>query len=106
EGDESPEECIEREVLEETNLTVKAVRFLGDCPDISGGSYERLHTYLCEVNSGEASPGFEPEEEAAAEYAISALDWLSLHERSKWEEIGLDGFSYGIVSRITEQLGY
>lgn len=106
EGEETPEDCVVREAAEETNLRVRVMRFLSDEPDIPGGSYERLHTYLCEVVDGVAAPGFEPEEEAAQEYAISAVHWLNLRDGLEWSEIGQDDFTRGIVSRISGRLGF
>src|SRR5262245_10940479 len=63
EAEETPTECVQREVHEETHLQVQVLRLLCDDPDIPGGAYHRLHTYLCHVLEGEAQPGYEPEVE-------------------------------------------
>jgi hypothetical protein len=67
---------------EETHLHVEVLKHLLDTPDMPGGTYQRLHPYLCHVVDGEAQPGHEPEDEAAEEYAITARSfptWMFLY---------------------------
>jgi ribosomal protein S18 acetylase RimI-like enzyme len=61
EGNETAEECLIREMQEETGLTVKVERLLFVEPDMPGGAYDFLHTYLCYPISGAAQAGIEPE---------------------------------------------
>jgi hypothetical protein len=75
---------VQREVREETHLHVEVGQHLLDNPDMLGGTYQRLHTYLCHVIDGEAQPGYEPEEEAAEDYAITAVRWLDLRQPTAW----------------------
>src|SRR5262245_17417385 len=60
EAGETEEECIEREVREETYLAVAVARFLFEVPDVPEGNYDRLRTYLCTIQEGAPHPGTEP----------------------------------------------
>ena len=63
---ETAEACVAREMWEETSLTVRVEGLLLDEAPVAGQQvYKRYHTYLCRVQAGEASPGYEPEEDAA-----------------------------------------
>jgi ADP-ribose pyrophosphatase YjhB (NUDIX family) len=107
EGDETAEACVEREIREETQLHVQVGQHLLDDPDMPGGTYQRLHTYLCHVVGGEAQPGYEPEDEAAEEYAISAVRWLDLRQPTTWEmDIQSDPITYPLLRRLRIALGY
>ena len=107
EGDETPEACVQREVREETHLQVEVLRRLLDEPDMPGGTYQRLHTYLCHVLDGEAQPGHEPEEEAAEDYAITAVQWLDLRDQAAWGmDIHSDPFTFPLLCRLQAALGY
>ncbi len=56
--DETEEECVAREVREETGLDVRVERLLHDqAADPPDGTYVRWRTYLCRVVAGEASVG-------------------------------------------------
>src|SRR5947209_6684246 len=70
---ESEEECVAREMREETGLEVEVMRLLLDEPDPGIGMYQRRKTYLCRVVSGEAAPGYEPEPEFATDYTFVAV---------------------------------
>jgi hypothetical protein len=52
-----------------------------------GGIYQRFKTYLCRPITNEASPGFEPEAEAAASYAIVEVGWYNLNDETTWDEL-------------------
>jgi len=107
EAGETPQECVEREVREETHLHVQVLHLLREDPDIPGGVYERLHTYLCRVLAGEAQPGYEPEIEAAQEYAIVAVQWCDLRRPDTWDsEVRSDSFTCALMQRIQASLGY
>jgi hypothetical protein len=71
---------VQREVREETHLHVEVGYHPLDDPDMLGRTYQRLHTYLCHVVDDEAQPGYESEDEAAEDYAISAVRWLDLRQ--------------------------
>jgi ADP-ribose pyrophosphatase YjhB (NUDIX family) len=107
EGSETEEACVKREMLEETGLTVSIERLLLDEAGQSPGVYQWYRTYLCRVVSGEAKPGYEPEEEAASWYAITQVRWCDLRMPAAWEEeVGQDTFTYPLVQRIRSILGY
>src|SRR5687768_14905019 len=63
---ETVESCVQREVREETGLDVRIQALLLDEPAPEGDVYRRMQTYRCELLSGEARPGYEPEADAAA----------------------------------------
>jgi ADP-ribose pyrophosphatase YjhB (NUDIX family) len=107
EGDETPEGCVQREVREETHLHVEVGQHLLDDPDMPGGTYQRLHTYLCHVLDGEAQPGHEPEVEAAEKYAITAVRWLDLRHPATWDrEVQSDPITYPLLHRLRAALQY
>ena len=79
---ETEEECVQREMKEETNLDVRVVSLLIDEPGNPGDVYRQLKTYLCEPVGGEASPGYDPEYdpeiEAAGLHGIPEIKWFDL----------------------------
>lgn len=106
-GDETEEECVIREMKEETNLDVRVERLILDEPVHPAGLYERQKTYLCRPIAGVAKPGYEPEPEAAAEYSITAVQWLDLQDDRGWDEsIRQDPFTFPQLERLREVLGY
>ena len=52
EAGESEEECVVREVREETHLAVRVERLLYEAPVRNVGSYRNRRCYLCYVKSG------------------------------------------------------
>jgi 8-oxo-dGTP diphosphatase len=95
EPDESEPECVRREMLEETGLEVQVGGLLVDGAFPPGGYYNRFHTYHCTVLRGEPRPGYEPEPDAAAAYAIVAVAWFDLNDEAGWgEEIVSDPYTY------------
>ena len=79
---ESEEQCVIREMKEETNLDVAVERLLLE--EVMAAEYlgkERVYkgskTYLCRIVAGEASPGGEPEPEAASHLSILARECTS-----------------------------
>lgn len=106
-GGETEEECVVREMEEETGLEVRVERLLLDEPAPPGGTYKRRRTYLCRPVAGVAKPGYEPEPEAAADYAITAVQWLDLRTESGWDDgIKADPFTYPQLERLRGLLGY
>lgn len=104
---ESEEECVKREMQEETGLTVSVERILLDEAGQSPGVYQWYRTYLCQVVSGEAKPGYEPEEEASSWYAITQVRWFDLRDPASWVgELGQDKFTLPLVQHIRSVLGY
>lgn len=107
EAGETAEGCLQREIREETHLQVCVLDRLSDDPDLPGGTYQRLHTYLCRVVDGEAQPGYEPEVEAAEVYAITAVRWLNLRDPVTWDQdVRSDPVTYPLLQRIRAILGY
>ncbi len=104
---ETEEACVEREMHEETCLRVHVQSLLLDEPDVPDGAYQRRKTYRCCVLSGEASPGYEPEEDAANKYAITDVCWFDLRDATRWDTLLLnDPITYPIVQQVRQALGY
>ena len=62
---ETEEECVQREMREETGLEVRVERLLLDEESLPGEKvYDRIKTYLCIPEPGEARPGYEVFDEA------------------------------------------
>lgn len=81
EAGEVAEEAAVRETLEETGLTVKAVRLLGERVHPNTG---RLMSYTaCEVVSGEAH--------VADDEELDAIAWVALDEIPEYVPYGLFG---------------
>lgn len=107
EAGETEEACVEREMREETYLRVHVQSLLLDEPDFPNGSYQRRKTYLCRVLEGEARPGYEPEVEAAAVYAITDVGWFDLRDTTSWDAVLLnDPITYPIIHQVRQVLGY
>lgn len=107
EGNETPEECILREIREETGLTVRVDRLLFIEPDMPGGVYDFLHTYLCRPVSGIAQPGVEPEAEFMPVPVIEDLGWFDLRDPGSWrpkEEMGIITFAW--LEKLRAAVGY
>lgn len=100
---ESEAECVAREVLEETALTVRVDRLLYDCAaEPSDGTYVRWQTYRCSVIGGIATPG--GGEGASAE--LVDLQWLPLDDEARWPEgIRTDPYLAPQLHRLREERG-
>jgi len=104
---ETEEDCVQREMLEETGLLVAVERLILDEEGIPLGIYKRLKTYLCRVIRGEARAGFEPEVSAAQEYAISEVRWFDLNNFDKYvDDLKSSPFILPLIHRIRAALGY
>ena len=104
---ETEEACVQREMLEETSLDIVVERLLLDEPGVPNGVYKRFKTYLCKVVKGEPQPGYEPEVEAAQNYAIVEVRWFDLRDPNSWEsKMRDDPFTFPTVQRIRAVLGY
>jgi len=107
ESGETEQECVVREVNEETNLEVSVDRLLFDEPGEPEGVYQWRKTYLCRPVGGEASPGYEPEAEAAENYSIIAVRWFNLRDMNCWTtDLIHDPFTYPQLVRARQALGY
>jgi Ser/Thr protein kinase RdoA (MazF antagonist) len=100
---ETEEECLRRELREETGLEVQIERLL--LAQSPAQAHSPRRTYWCTPIAGEAAPGYEPEPEVAAIYAIAAVRWLDLADEASWgEEIISDPYTYAELKAIREIL--
>jgi len=86
EDGENEIQCVQREVREETNLEVRVLEVLLDEEPHHKEEkvYQRFKTFLCQPITTQAAPGYEPEPEVAARYAITEVGWYSIHDETKW----------------------
>lgn len=104
---ESEEACVQREMQEETCLQVQVQRLLLETPSVPGDAYQRRKTFLCQIVSGEAAPGYEPEAGAAAKYAITEVCWIDLRNPATWNELIVsDPITYPLLQQLHVALGY
>jgi 8-oxo-dGTP pyrophosphatase MutT (NUDIX family) len=107
EDGESEEQAVRREMREETNLDVRVERLLIDPPVPGMDDKYRVKTYLCTPVGGEASPGYEPEPDAAEAYAIAEVRWFDLSDPSSWDpQMVSDSITFPQVQRVRSLLGY
>lgn len=106
EGSESEEECVIREVREETHLRVEVERLILDEKVPQDAIYERHKTYLCQIVGGVAQPGIEPEV-GDTESPIKEIGWFDLRAMDSWDTLGdSSSFAFSLLKRIREKLGY
>lgn len=94
-------ECVQREVLEETNLEVKVRGILLDenTQNWDYGTYQRFKTYHCHPLTTAASPGTEPE--VASAYQIIEVGWFNIFDETTWDEMILnDPITAPVLRRI------
>ena len=104
---ESEEDCVRREIKEETNLDARIVSLLLIETNPTKNTYLSRKTYLCEPTVGEASPGLEPEPEHSNWYSIAEVKWFDLRDESSWDsELTTDPITYGQLQRIRHTLDY
>jgi len=107
EPDETEEDCVRREMQEETGLHVQVQYLLLDEPSNPGASFRRQKTYVCRILDGEARPGYEPEEAYATAYRFTDVGWFELRCPTSWNErIVSDPITYPLLQRIQAALGY
>ena len=75
---ETEEQCVQREMLEETGLHVQVHSLLLDEPSTPGAIYQRWKTYRCSILAGEARSGCEPEAVYADAYSFIEIGWFDL----------------------------
>ena len=104
---ETEEECILREVKEETSLDVNIKSLLMDESSYPDSVYRIFRTYLCEPVKGTATPGYEPEPEVAGYYSITEVKWFDLNDETDWNpEITTDPLTYNQLQSLRKKLGY
>jgi ADP-ribose pyrophosphatase YjhB (NUDIX family) len=108
---ETEEQCVKREMKEETNLDVKIKGLLFDETTHAENRIYRQRTYLCETLSGEAKPGYDPEYapeiEAAGIHGIIDVKWFDLRDESPWDSTLVnDPIIYLPLQRMRKKLGY
>lgn len=108
EPDESEQECVRREMLEETLLEVKVEKLLLDDDVPPGGFYKSVRTYLCTPVAGTAGPGIEPEaQDLGYAYSIEEVRWFDLRDEANWgEAITSDDITFPLLQRVRVALGY
>ena len=107
EPDETEEQCVQREMREETGLSVQVDFLLLDEPSTPGAIYQRWKTYRCTILAGEARPGSEPEAIYADAYSFTEVGWFDLRYPVTWNErIEADSYIYAWLQRVQEALGY
>lgn len=107
ESEETDQECVAREILEETHLTVRVERQILEVDAPPDGVYLRLRTYLCTPVSGSARPGYEPEDDAADVGEIAAVRWFVLRDEGSWPgDVKEDPISLSQLRGIRRALGY
>lgn len=107
EGSESEEECVIREVWEETNLRIQVDRLIfHDKAFPQDRFYQHYKTYLCRIIGGAARPGIEPEV-GDAESPIKDIGWFDLRAVDSWDWHGSSpSVALTLLKRIREELGY
>ena len=107
EVDETEMACVAREMWEETNLVVRVEHLLVEMA-IPNDPFNKVRkTYLCTIVSGQAAPGYEPEADAAASYAITEVAWFDLRSEVSWEaSIFENHIAYPVLQEIRRPLGY
>lgn len=107
EAGETEEECVAREMWEETNLRVSVERLLLNQATESDDTYKRHKTFLCSVLSGRAAPGHEVEEDASAGYGIVEVAWFDLRDEGGWPALAkADSITYPRLLAVQKVLGY
>ena len=101
---ETGEQCVTREVFEETGLTVRVVELLMvDIAEDERPGYPQHKTYLCEVVAGEAAPGYEPEDHGR--YDISDVRWFALSAPDEWPaEVQSDPHTRTFLTAVHDRL--
>ncbi|MFW9823598.1 MAG: NUDIX domain-containing protein [Candidatus Thorarchaeota archaeon] len=103
---ETEEECVKREIKEETNLDVVVERLLLDFPGQANNVYRFYKTYLCKPLSDNAHPGSEPELDIGVGYEISEVGWFDLHSEEEWPKGNIfKRIVYPQLKEIQKKLG-
>ena len=104
---ETEEECVQREIKEETNLEVVVERLLIETAGQANTNYRFYKTYLCKPLTTNAQPGYEPEPEASKVYKISEVGWFDLRSEENWPtDQVFKRFFYPQLKKIQKLLVY
>ena len=106
--DETEEQCVQREMLEETGLEVQIDSLLLDEPSPPSDSiYQRWKTYCCTILAGEPLPGSEPEADLVDAYSFTEVGWFDLRDPATWAaRLGAASYIAAWLRRLQEALGY
>jgi hypothetical protein len=90
-------------VFEETSLAVEVERLLFTAPDMPGGIYDFVRTYLCRRCGGEVQFGVHP----ACDASIQEADWFDLRDPAGWPPlIANDPITHRWLQTLRSTLGY
>ena len=104
EAGESDEDCLIREMREETGLEIRAGKLLIEEVLPPKSVYKILKSYLCLPSGGELNPGSEREDD---NFQITALRWFDLLDEGKWStELRKNPYTYPRLKVIQQTLGY
>ena len=103
EPSETDEDCVKREMKEETNLDVKVKRLLSIEPAPPNRPYPQIRTYLCVPLNNDAKPGFGE----GSTIEIIEVKWFDLRSEADWDPLLVnDPFTYDQLQRVRKELGY
>jgi ADP-ribose pyrophosphatase YjhB (NUDIX family) len=104
---ETEEECVKREIKEETNLDVFVEKLLLNIPGNTHNFYPFYKTYLCRPLSDNAQPGIEPECETDEGYDVLDVGWFDLRSEVNWPSGPIfKRCVYHMMKKIRNVLGY
>jgi 8-oxo-dGTP pyrophosphatase MutT (NUDIX family) len=112
---ETEEECVKREIKEETHLDVQVVSLLVDelytPEDPAFTVLKNYKTYYCKPLPGEPKPGLEPEYNPEIHKlpppCIFETKWFDLRSEENWDsELVNDPIIYNPLQTIRRKLGY
>lgn len=107
EPDETEEQCVQREMREETGLDARVDALLLDEPSSPGAIYQRWKTYRCAILAGEARLGSEPEAVYADAYSFIEVGWFDLRHPATWKgRLEADSYICAWLQRVQAALGY
>jgi len=101
---ETDEECVIREMNEETGLNVVVNNLVSDQEAPSNSVYKRLKTYQCTPVGGDPEPGSEPED---VNFDITAVRWFDLTDETERSiELRKNSYTYPFLQKFRQLLGY